>query len=456
MDNTPARHTLLAFRQELYTQALGHRKDTLFELMEAALVSPGPRNLAQLSLAPTFHRRWPSAPDALAAGTVDAAACRRLLHRYLGDPVVHGRVLWALDGTTWPRPAAATSAERTYCHRVNSGQPQNGIVPGWEYQWLVAIPEAAGSWVLPVDVQRRRPTAGTPTALALEQIRTALAQRPPGAARPVVTLDSSYDAIALAQAAQSDDPTRRIDADLLVRLSSRRRFYRAPGPYKGVGTRPKHGAVFRLHEPATHGDPDHTAVGEDPRHGEIRVEVWDGLHAQWAATTPLTLVRVQVARLPKAGRTPKPLWLAWIGDDRPVDQLDLWRWYAQRFTVEHGFRFAKHELGWTTVRLTDPTAADRWSWLLALAFGELFLLRALVTDPRLPWERPQAPTQLTPGRVRRAAGAIVASLASPTRAVQARGNAPGRQPGDCPGPRARYPVVRRARQPVPSRRTAAT
>jgi hypothetical protein len=271
----------------------------------------------------------------------------------------------------------------------------------------------------------------------------------------VVTLDSSYDAIALAQAAQSRDPTRRIDADLLVRLSARRRFYRPPGPYKGVGTHPKHGAVFRLHEPASHGEPDHRAVGEDLRHGQIRVDVWEHLHAQWAATTPFTLVRVQVARLPKAGRTPQPLWLAWIGDELPADLLNLWRWYAQRFTVEHGFRFAKHELGWTTVRPGHPEAADRWSWLVALAFGELFLIRALVTDPRLPWERPLAPPQLTPGRVRRACGALVASLASPARTVQRRGNAPGRQPGDCPGPRPRYPVVRRTPQPVPSRRKAA-
>jgi hypothetical protein len=455
MNETTARQILLTFRQQLYDQVLGLRKDTLFELMEAPLVSPGPTSLARWSLAPTFHRGWASAPDALADGSVDAEQARRLLHRSLDAPPVHGRVLWALDGTTWPRPAAPTSAERTYCHRVNPGQPQNGIVPGWESQWLVAIPEEAGSWILPLDVQRRRPAAGTPTTLAIEQLRLALAQRPAGAARPVVTLDSSYEVIALAQAVQSDDPQCRLDADVLVRLSARRRFYRPPGPYKGVGTRPKHGAVFRLHDPTTHGVPAHSAVGADARHGEIRVDVWERLHAQWAATTPLTLVRVQVQRLPKAGRTPKPLWLGWIGVALPADLLDLWRWYAQRFTIEHGFRFAKQELGWTTVRPCHPEAADRWSWLVALAFWELFLLRGVVTDQRLPWERRLAPAQLTPGRVRRACAGILAALESPTRPVRRRGNAPGRQPGQCPGPRQRYPVERRARQPVPSRRKAA-
>ena len=50
-------------------------------------------------------------------------------------------------------------------------------MPGWEYQWLVAVPEATRSWVLPLDVARRGPAAGTPTALAIAQLRRALAAR---------------------------------------------------------------------------------------------------------------------------------------------------------------------------------------------------------------------------------------------------------------------------------------
>jgi hypothetical protein len=43
-------------------------------------------------------------------------------------------------------------------------------VPAWAYQWLVAVPDAAGSWVLPLEVQRRGPTARSATQVALEQI----------------------------------------------------------------------------------------------------------------------------------------------------------------------------------------------------------------------------------------------------------------------------------------------
>ena len=435
-------HTLQQFRAAMY-RTLGQRKDTLFELAEAALVSPSRATTVRLSLTPLFRRGWASAPAALRLGTLDVDACRRLLATQPTPALPGGRLLWALDGTTWPRPAAATSPERTWGHRTSAGRPQSGVVPAWEYQWLVAVPEPIGSWVLPLDVRRRAPAAGSPTTLAIAQLQAVLAARPADAPRPLVTFDSQYDPIALARA--------NLAADLLVRLTPRRRFYRPPAPYPGRGTRVrKHGPVFRLRDRATQGPPDQRATGFDAAHGWVQVDVWTGLHAQWAADRPLTLVCVQVAHLPHRRRAPAPLWLAWVGGPLPTDLLDLWRYYCRRFTVEHGFRFLKQELGWTTVRPQDPTAADRWSWLLALAFWELWRLRPVVADQRLPWERPLDPARLTPGRVRRAALAILAALDSPAQPPRPRGKAPGRAYGCCPGPRHRYPVIRR--QPKRPRR----
>ena len=155
MHKSEGTHTLDRFRRQLYQRVLGRRKDTLFELMEAVLVGPGPTSLVRLSLVPTFRRRWPSAPDSLADGTLDVDQCRQLLHRFLPLPPHGQRPVWALDGSTWPRPAAATSPERTWGHRVTPGVPQSGVVPAWEYQWLVDLPQAGGSWVLPLEVARR-------------------------------------------------------------------------------------------------------------------------------------------------------------------------------------------------------------------------------------------------------------------------------------------------------------
>ena len=429
--------TLQQFRTDVYQQALGHRKDSLFELMEAALSAAGPEPLVRLSLAPVFRRRWPSAPDALADGSLRPAVLRALFGAAQPPPRPGERAVWALDGSTWPRPHAATSPERTYAHRVAPGIPQQGVVPGWEYQWLVALPEYSGSWVLPLDVQRRTPTAASPTALALEQVRTVLPYRPPTAPRPVVTLDSGYDPVPVAQ---SD---LRAQGDFLIRLAQHRVFYRAPGPYGGRGRPRTHGAVFRLKDPTTHGEPSGQATTVDPEYGRVTVTVWTGLHPRRAPDAAFTVVQIQVERLPRRQRAPAPLWLAWIGGPLPAALLQLWHWDRGRFGIEHGFRFGKHGLGWTTVRPRTPEAADRWTWLIATLFWQLWLARAVVADQRLPWERSVPAERLTPGRVRRAFPGLLVRLGTPAREPQLRGKAPGRRLGERPGPRRRYPVVRR-------------
>ena len=69
MQPTPAEQPIRAFREAVY-RTLGRRKETVYELMEAALVAPAPANLVHLSLTSASRRRWPSASDALAEGPV--------------------------------------------------------------------------------------------------------------------------------------------------------------------------------------------------------------------------------------------------------------------------------------------------------------------------------------------------------------------------------------------------
>ncbi|MHB0871805.1 MAG: transposase [Chloroflexota bacterium] len=258
-------------------------------------------------------------------------------------------------------------------------------------------------------------------------------------------MDSSYDVLDLGHAVH--DPAGPLGADVLLRLPKRRRFFRKPPPYSGKGAPKRHGAVFNLRKPETFGTPDHSESLLDPERGKIQVDVWEGMHDQhdWRLSFPI--VRIQAERLPKAGRKPEPLCLAWLGVEPLSEILDYWRIYKQRFTVEHGIRFLKNDLGWTTVRPRDPASADRWSWMLVIALWQLYLARSLVQDIRLPWEQPRPAEGLSLGRVRRAFVRALSRLGSPSREVRSRGKSPGRRPGDCPGPRARYPThYRREKQ----------
>jgi hypothetical protein len=433
MATTPA-SPLARFRAELYQTVLGMRRDALFEVLDAVLSGETASSLVRLSLSPVFRRGWASTADALSDGSLDVAALRRVFAQRTPAPPLGGRELWVLDGTIWPRPEAKTSPERTWGRFVTAGIPESGIIGAWEYQWLVQLPEAHGSWGLPLEVGRRDLAAGTATTLAIRQLGAALAERHRDAPRPLLLLDSHYDVVDLLEAG--------VRVDILARLAANRRFYRRPGPYQGRGPRPKHGPRFRLADPTTHGLSDRTQFSRDPDYGLVRLDVWERLHIYRAPLVTLTVVRVRVAHLPRRTTPPAPLWLVWTGGPLPADLRTLWRWYQRRFAVEHLFRFLKQALGWTTIRPRSPQTADRWSWLLAAGVWQLWLARAAVTDHRLPWEHPPVHA-LSPGRVRRGFAGLLLTLGTLARPPRPRGKSPGRQAGQCPGPAPRCPVLRR-------------
>lgn len=435
MLETYAWERLRRFRQELYDN-LGLRQDSLFELSDALLTTPQRSTLVRLSLSTAFRRRWPSTCDALADGSIDVVAMRQVFARSLRDSgTVDERQVWVIDGTTWPRPAARASADRTWEYRPLTGWPQSGIVPAWAYQWLVSVPEVAGSWVLPLDVQRRGPTAQSATQVALEQIAAVRTAQAAGTPRPVVTLDSGYDLETLAHA--------QVDADLLVRLIKSRVVYRVPHQHPGRGRPRLHGEPFRLADDQTHGQPQRSTHLDHPLYGTVQIDVWTDLHVSGAPDAAFTVIRVQVERLPNKKLPPRPLWLAWIGGPLPADLSSLWRWYLRRFTVEHAFRFFKQTLGWTTIRPRSANAADRWSWLVAAACWQLWLARAVVSEVHLPWERPRPDGLVTPGQVQRRFNGILVRMGTPARAPRRRGKSPGRQVGHHPKPPLHYEVARR-------------
>ena len=400
------------------------------------LTTPERRTLVRLSLCPCFRRCWSSTCDALADGTLDVSAVRALFQTSVPVAGPGERPVWVVDGTHWPRPSASTSPARTWEYRPLPGRPQQGVVPAWAYHWLVQVPEPEGSWVLPLDVQPRGPTADTPTQVAIGQIARVRAGQTPEALRPVVALDSAHEVGQLAQA--------HLEADLVMRLAKNRVFRRAPEPYAGRGRPHKHGSVFKLQDASTQSPADRSASLEHPVYGTVTVDAWTNLHVEDAPAAPFVVLRVQVEHLPHFG-LPAPLWLAWIGGQLPEDLHQVWRWYLRRFTVEHAFRFAKQNLSWTTARLRQPLAADRWTWLVAVVFWQLWLARPLVAEQRLPWERPRQPERLTPGCVQRAFSGLLPILDTPARAPQPRGKSPGRRLGHHPHPAPRFPVAHRPR-----------
>jgi hypothetical protein len=450
MSTTSPTTTLASFRAELY-RCFGHRRDALFELLDAVTTGAGATSLVRHSLSPAFGRQWSSTCDALSDGSLDPAAIHRAIVPLLVDLApVASRQLWALDGTTWARPEAPTCPERTVCRVPIAGSARKSLQNGWEWQWLVAIPDHSGSWIVPLSVARRSPDAGTPTEVAIAQVRAVQAARAAtgtAQARPILLLDSSYDVTQLVRA--------DLGVDILARLA-RNRVFVGPPVWSGRGRKPIHGRPFRLRQPEAYGPPDVAVEIPDPDHGSVRIELWSGVHRREAAAIDLTVLRIQLAaHHPQAHHSgrPKPLWLVWVGADRPALLQALQEAYRRRFAIEHAFRFLKQDLSWTQIRVRSPQAAERWSWLLAVTWVQLWLAREAAEPPRLPWEHPPAAhLPLSPGRVRRVMAEIIRVLGTPARPPKPRGMSPGRQVGTCPGRARRYPATKRGPPPRDRRR----
>jgi hypothetical protein len=228
------------------------------------------------------------------------------------------------------------------------------------------------------------------------------------------------------------------------RVKSNRRFH-LPAPTRRAGGRgrgAKHGPLLDLDKPDTHPECGVSTITRETRYGTVFASAWDRVHqplqrrSGWVdhvGDLPVvegTLVWLRVDRLP-GDRDPDPMWI-WSADtglgSGEIDRV--WQCYLRRFDIEHMFRMWKQTLGWTKPQVRDPGAADRWTWLIIVAYTQLRLARGLVEDLRHPWERrPPKPGRLSPARVRRGFPHIRAALPGLTRVPKPTRPGPGRPPG---------------------------
>ena len=440
---------LANFRERLRRCLVGWG-DTLFELVDAVLCTPGPvTSVPALSLEPEFRRSHGSLYKALAKGRIDEDGLRRLL---VAARPTDWPLIFAVDASTWDRCDAECSPERGFYYSASKHSAGQPIVAGWNFQWISQLCWAPNSWTAPLDVTRIPPTADTTNATTA-QVRRLVGLLPDTAEVPMFVFDAGYDPIAIGHelAATRTQILCRIRDDRVLHADPPAR----PNRPRGTGGRPpRHGHKFRCADPTTWPEPTTSLITSDDRYGAITVNCWNDLHPRllrrghWTSDDipPIvkgSVIRVDVEHLPKpAARTKKTLWLWWSGPGQP-DLDQRWRAYLRRFDIEHTFRFAKNTLGWTTPSVCTPDQADRWSWLIVAAYTQLRLARGLVDDHRLPWERPREPAVLTPARVRRGfrrLGAAISNPASPPKPARA---GPGRPKGTRRPPRTRHPAIKK-------------
>ncbi|KWX00864.1 hypothetical protein LI90_1892 [Carbonactinospora thermoautotrophica] len=131
----------------------------MFALTGALLCTDGPvRTLVELALAPEHRRGHGALYGGVNRGRIDVERLRDLLAAQPLPKTADGRIVLAVDVSPWPRPDAAISPGRLFCHTWGRGRGQHQMIPGWPYPVMAA--RETGPHLLDRGAGRRAPRTG--------------------------------------------------------------------------------------------------------------------------------------------------------------------------------------------------------------------------------------------------------------------------------------------------------
>jgi len=407
---------LQRFRQQAY-QLFEHSKDAFFESLDAVIETPAARSFAELSLAPACHRQWPSLYQALAQVSYDQQALDELcLAAVPTDQVAH----FAIDVTSVRRMRSPTLQERRYCHGAAREVGGHGVIIGLPYSITAWATQRGSSFTPPVNIQRLKP-AQTAVQVAVEQVLW-LGLYTPSELDWRVALDGAYGN------REFFAPLQGKEVQVVARTRCDRVLYRraSTADYCGKGRRPVFGVAFRCKDVATWGEPDERVSFDDAQHGRLELQLWRGLGLRKQGRfVAVELLRSQIRA--EQEKPPEARWyLAWNG--KPEQTISARAWYetiAHRWGIEPANRFRKERLYAELPKVREAESSDHWLLAGQLLEWELYLARHAVSQKVLPWQKPQAPAEITPNRVIQSLPTHLSQVGTPVRVVQPRGKAPG-------------------------------
>jgi hypothetical protein len=421
-------NTWSEFRQQVY-DCMESRADALFSLCDGLLSSPQARTLPELSQSPFFQRKWPSVYAALADGKINLEKLQVLCVRSVLAELPQGVPIWlAVDATPEERPEAETSEDRGYIHVSNLPLADKPISIGWMFSVVGLLPEQASSWTAPLDIERIS-SAQTAVGVAIEQLRRLKPLF--GSRQVIVVADRCYGTPEMLRACQE------LGYCVLIRLKSNRKLYRKPVRRFPRGRLPLDGPLLQGTRPETQFDPKGCWERTDQQGRTTRVSRFDEVHFQQDRDLILSVIRVERQSARGTKRDPRVSWFLTLDTLLPLEQIP--QRYGLRFSEEHLFRFLKQDLLWLAAHVRTPEQFLRWSWIVALAFLQLYLARDLAQHALLPWEAKGRP--VTPRQIRRVMPTLLSQPGTPVRVCQPRGKAPGRAKGFRPRQAPRSPVI---------------
>jgi hypothetical protein len=313
----------------------------------------------RLSLAPEHRRGHGALYGAVNRGRIGVTRLRRVLAGLPLPRAADGRLVLAVDVSSWLRPGAATSPGRLFCHVYGRGKGQAQMIPGWPYSVIAALEPGRTSWTAVLDAVRLGPgdDEAAVTAAQVRDVITRLTEAGhwrEGDPAILVIFDAGYDVPRLSFLLAD------LPVEVLGRLRSDR-VMRLPVPTRqphARGRPRKHGHELALTDPATWPAPQTTTSTATSRYGMAVAAAWDRVHPRLTHRSawldhdgPLpviegTLIRLQVDHLP-GDRDPKPVWLWSSATGATPQEVDrLWQAFLRRFDLETSKPQCCHNRGW--------------------------------------------------------------------------------------------------------------
>jgi len=455
------------FRESIY-QSFEYRADAIMDLLDALSSNNAANSVVELSLNPLFRRNYSSVEK-----SIDQFSASRITddekQQHLNLEQQHLKIitqqlptlkkrqfhLLATDVTPQPRPFAKTLSDRKVVHSPNPTLSNKPIAIGHEYSHLVYLPEKLSPpsppWVIPLSVRLVGSKENGPIVGAA-QLATLMnnSQLPFADSLCLHVGDGAYAAVRYI-----NDNKEQKNMVSAARLRSNRTLYFQPQAVteSAPGHPTWYGKALKLKN-ANHYQADaeiHTTyTSHTGRTFNVRLKAWKNLLMRGKRDCPmhdqpLILIRVDAYKADGKPLYRRPLWLVVTGERRDeISIIDIWLSYAQRYDIEHYFRFGKQRLLMSSFQTPILDHEQNWWHLTLLAYCQLYLAAPLAHHLPRPWEAksiPSSSTLLSPSAVQRDFFRIIQQIGTPAKAPKLRGKSSGRRKGVTLLKRKSLPIV---------------
>lgn len=361
-----------------------------------------------------------------------------------GDNGVHS---FAIDITGNTKKHSYKSEDRSYIHSGSIG----GMSIGHNYS--VIGKKEDGGWMLPVAIDRV-PHSENKFDFSVIQAESVLDKVPEGDTSIIVG-DSAYSCNKFIH-----NLSKRENVAVITRMRANKAIYEKYEDKKeGSGRKRKYGKKYLLNKPDSLPDPDYVEEFEKTtKKGlvlRIRLSLFKGYICRGSkdyamSDIPINFIRAEVFKENGKKKYDRDLWIGLAGKARDkVTTVNGFKEYADRFDLEHFFKFSKSKLLMDKMQSSDPKKDEDFMLMTGVAYHALCKSVDLLDEINIrPWENKKTIKAKSPSNIFRAASISDVFDQVYTGEIKKRGIPDERNIRKSFTSKQNQPIMRKARDPT--------